>query len=308
MNEYHRTIVNFLRGHGARDVSLVAGGRHPHVEFLFRDKRFNLAVHGRPPGHSDAAIIKVKEIRSMLGDPDLPAPREARRLDDMTSRANGLATPGSAGGAAMYGGVGQKLRLRFFPPGDVVDLLGRSMVLVERMARDTWLLSAAPDDGAKRPVVRADGRKWQIEAGYAEELTRGYDAPFGVTPAEYVAVDGKVMVRLLTDQIRPVEVRKLRNPEGHRAPSDATTAETSPAAPENDLNPVRGAEPKMGATEVQGDEPRTRIRWTDPTMPDPRAVLAAISKVETSTPYRLTKLTDGSWVFRAPTIRLGGEC
>ncbi len=44
-------------------------------------------------------------------------------------------------------------------------------------------------------------------------------------------------------------------------------------------------------------------------MPDPRAVLAAILKVEASTPYRLVRLKDGAgWAWQAPMIRLGGEC
>lgn len=304
MNEYHRTIVDFLRGHGARDVRVVPGGRHPHVDFVFRDKAFNLAVHRDPPGYSDAAIIKVKELKVMLGEADIVAPREARRLDNMTPMPTMNAPPASMGSIAMYGDNLGKLRLRFFPPEDAIALLGRAAIITERMARDTWLLSTGT--GA-RPTFRTDGKKFQLDSGNAQELTRGYDTPFGVTPAEYVAVDGKVMVRLLTDQIRPVEVRRP-----------------------NRTNPVRGAEPTISVTEVQGtavgrivsatlatganhgdreypdDLPTTAngTRWIEPKMPDPRAILAAISKIEATTPYRLMKIKDGGWAWQAPIIRL----
>lgn len=325
MNEYHRTIVDFLRGHGARDVRLVPGGRHPHVEFLFRDKNFNLAVHNSPPGYSDAATIKVKELRAMLGDPDVAAPREARRLEDMTPRANGHAAPAAMGGVAMYKTPNGKLQLRMFPPRSAVDLLDAGAVRVERMARDTWLLS--PDPSATRPRFYQDGKTWILSVGVAEEMTRGFDAPFGTTPAEYVEVDGKVMVRLLVDQIRPVAPRPKR---AKRLKIDDYPSNAAIAAHDGrEINPVQDAEPAIGATEVQGDAvgrtaganpatgaDRTSLismavplyPWVEPTMPDPRAVLAAISKIEAATPYRLVKSEKSGWIWQAPTIRLGEGC
>lgn len=303
MNEYHRTIVDFLRGHGARDVRLVPGGRHPHVTFTFRDKGFNLAVHGNLPGHTDAAIIKVRELQKMLGEPDVAAPREPRRLDDMTPRANGLAPPVMMGNAAMYSGKGQKMRLRLFPPVDVVETLGDGAIRVERMAHDTWLLSRG---AGTKPAFRVDGKKHQLDAGYAEELTRGYPTPFGASPAEYVAVDGKVMVRLLVDRIKPVEVRRPKGSKIGKSGYPLWMENTAAEAIQ-----VRDVEPKMGASVATlaagADEQRTAsgARWVEPTMPDPRAVLAAISKIETATPYRLVRLKDsGAWAWQAPTIRL----
>lgn len=285
MNEYHRTIISALRDHGARDVRLVPGGRHPHVDFVFRDKSFNLAVHHNPPGHSDAAIIKVKELRTMLGEPDVAAPREARRLDDMTLSMSDRATSNSLGGVAMYLDPAKKLRLRFFLPDEIATLIDERLVDIQRMSQDMWLVSITEKDIGRR--IRREGRKWQLNVGNAVELTRGYSTPFGVTPAEYAVVDGKIMIRLLTDQIRPIEARKQKQQISALHAVDPPIIRSEEAATSEDL-----------PTTANG------ARWVESTMPDPRAVLAAISKIEAATPYRLVKLKEVGWAWQAPTIKL----
>ncbi len=303
MNEYHRTITTFLRDHGAHDVKIVPGGRHPHVDFTFRDKKFNLAVHRDPPGHSDAAIIKVKELRGLLGEPDVAATGERRSLGDMTPRTNGHAKT-SAGGIALYGGVGEKLRLRLFPPADVAAFLGARVVRTQRMAKDQWLLT--PTDDATGRRLRADGKKWQLDAGYGEELTRGYESPFGASPAEYVVVDDHVVVRLLTDQVRPVEKRQPKRPKTN--PVRGAEPATREAEVQSDAaGRTAGATPATGAVQIGSDA--NGVPGSDPTLADPRAVLAAISKVEASTPYRLVRLKDDrGWAWQAPMIKLDGGC
>ncbi len=286
MNEYHRTIVNFLRGHGAYDVSLIPGGRHPHVDFQFRDKRFNLAVHANGQGHTDAAIIKVKELRTLLGEADFPETAATRKLIDMTPTTNSDATEIVMGGVALYRTPKDGRRLRFFPPAEIAKHLLGGGIDVGRISHDTWRLRSDP--ARTKPFVRIDGKIHQLDAGNADQLVRGYKDPFGVSPAEYRAIDGAVHVRLLTDQLKPVIARAVMGSKKVKSTVDVSVT----------LTPVAGEIPQNAPTIANG------TRWVEPI--DPRAVLTAISRIEAMTPYRLVKLKDDKgWAWQAPMIRLG---
>jgi hypothetical protein len=301
MNEYHRTITDFLSGHGAHDVRLIPGGKHPKVTFEFRGKRIERSVSASP-SDVNAANSAIRDLKKMLGEPDIGPASVPRVIDDMTPRTNGPAKI-STGGIALYGGVGDRLRMRLFPPADVVAFLGARVVRIQRMAKDQWLLT--PTDEATGRRVRADGKKWQLDAGYGEELTRGYESPFGVSPAEYVVVDDHVVVRLLTDQIKQVEKRQPKRPK--------VTVTLTPMPGPIPENVLLISDTKSGAIEeanpiVSAEELRAAQRFFDPP-PDPRSVLAAISKVEASTPYRLVRLKDDrGWAWQAPMIKLDGGC
>ncbi len=306
MNEYHRTIVSFLRDHGARDVRVVPGGRHPHVDFVFRDKAFNLAVHRDPPGHSDAALIKVAELRRLLGEPDAPPPREKRRLEDMMPAVpitNGHSQPVPAppaeatwvGGMALYRDQKNGLRLRFHPPEAVVAVLPGA-VACARVDQDIWRLF--PVEGS-RPTIRREDRHYLLAVGGSPDVVAGFTAPFGVSPSEYRLGDGEVLVHLLREQMRPIDSHPPRLPRRRKllqaTPTEPLEVGTTISAPGHQIDgkvitDVISSRPPDPPTKSVGGS-------------DPRSILAAIAEVERSGPYRLVRLESG-WAWRAPTIKL----
>ncbi len=309
MNEYHRTIVDFLRGHGARSVSLVTGGKHPHVDFRFRDKWFNLAVHRDGQGHTDAAIIKVKELRTLLGEADFPETAAARKLNDMTPTTNSDALEIVMGAAALYRTSRDGRRLRFYPPAEIAKHLLGGGIDIGRISHDTWRLRYDP--ARDKPLLRIDGRISQLDAGNADSLVRGYKDPFGVSPAEYHVIDGAVHVRLLTDQLKPVIARAVRRSKKVKSTVDVSVTLTPVGAeiPQSALlisddEPSVSSEEKRAAEDFFRPTTANGTCWVEPI--DPRAVLAAISRIEATTPYRLIRLKDDKgWAWQAPMIRLG---
>jgi putative component of toxin-antitoxin plasmid stabilization module len=293
MNEHHRDVVDFLREYGATDIRLVPGGKHPKLTFEFRGKRVERVMSASPGDHRTSANA-IAELRRALGDPVLPEPRVPRRLDDMTPATNGHAASASTGGMALYRKTGDGYRVRFFPPDDVADPLNKSgiAIAVGRISHDTWRLKGS--DGISRPVLRRDGNKWQLDGGHAEELTRGFLAPFGASPAEYrVLPDGTVHVRLLTDRLVPVAPRTLKPKKPQSVPL------INPDRVEIDAQEV-------GMTLRDDAEESSRIKWVEPPKIDPRDVLILIAEVERSTAYRLVRLKEGGWAWQAPLIKLDG--
>lgn len=287
MNEHHRTITDFLRDHGASDVRLIPGGKHPKVAFEFRGKRIERAVAASPSDHR-ATMNAVADLKRFLGEPDVASLPEKRTIDDLTPPPPTVAPP-SMGRLGLYRN-GNTLRLRFsVPAGEVRDRLTGGIECA-RLSRDVWRLRSNPKVSNPRP--RIEGNFFSVDVG--GNVTDGYE-PFGLSPAEYRPVDDGVHVRLLVDQLKSLRVSSavalrddVRKSVKHRLPGVVT-----PRAATVDTAAPATVDTVMCATS------------SNPAASNLRDVLVAIADVERTTAYRLVRLKDNlGWAWQAPLIKL----
>lgn len=311
MNSYQRSIRDHLRDdYHVPEVHFFQGGNHPRAEFTYASRSYTLTLH-RAPGSRELGAstlkMKLRDIRRLLGDPPAPAAATSpRKLENMMTIQRAHETPRRAmpsmGHVALYRDAGKTgLRVRFYPPEEAVAALGTRAVAVTRASPDSWQLT--PDPARTAPALRREGTKNLLDGGSALSLVEGFSDPFGVTPAEYLAIDGTVLVRLLTDQIKPVA--ELHNRKSAQDPAPwlkRPEVVTAVAEARLDKEPGRMAQPpELPQTTASG------ARWVEPPPPDPLAVLRAIAEVEHAGTYALVRLAEGggwAWKPTAPWIKL----
>lgn len=67
MNPQHRTVLSFLRDHGATDVRIEMGGKHPRACFAWNGKEQFYVLPGTPSDTMRGVQNSLSDLRNMLG-------------------------------------------------------------------------------------------------------------------------------------------------------------------------------------------------------------------------------------------------
>jgi len=316
IQQYRNTVADYLReGYGATDLKLRGGGSHPRYEFMLPDKTatFSVLLNDRNgAGGSNAADMKLQDIRRLLGPPPWPnrSCAEKRTLNEMTEQVAAEAAalrptdhdpipddvPDAGRAAVVLPSWKCAVSLRsksnksldFFLPSEAVAAFhegnsGPRGTTIGFTAPRLWTVRHSDDDH------HALGDRGVLVVGGKPYLSRW--APFLRMPATVTLIGGRL------------EIRLDEEPRGAGAIPDAAGAA-----------PPVGREETPVETEVETEKVSVPIPDLPTTygpsrvLADQVEVLRTIRRLESLTSYRLVKVRadDGShsWEWRAPPIRL----
>jgi hypothetical protein len=271
---YRRQVIAGVRALGAQDVALSHGGKHPRLTFFFngREHRVTLASS---PSDTDAVKIKLGDVRRRLGilterwteekemttttetimEPavNLSEPIEAPATEERPTTA--------ARGRVGYYASNRCLEFTFAK--EIGACLPQAANLsVAAMGTDTWVIRSTGDGHSR--LRNKGGRNMVVVSGKIAAPDLAY---FGGLPAEYVAVDDHVMVRLL----EPPPLREVAAAEPEQEPPPVPTPRIMPAP---------------AILEI-------------PTDAECRAALDAMRRIYATTPFRLVEMPDGKLRLQA---------
>jgi hypothetical protein len=205
MNPYQRQVREYLRSVYGVTPTMINGGNHQAYEFDFGGKRRRITLHGEGQRNDKGALaMKLQDIRRELGTPPPQPTRAPRKLENMMSwmqsatvpktepaiepaPAAAPAKPPHMGAMALYFDV--KNRLRFFVPSDLRRTLSGTLgIEIARIGHDSWELSPSH---TRRRSFNKDGYVEARDESCIKDLE-----PFGMSPAEFIEVDGHVIASI----------------------------------------------------------------------------------------------------------------
>jgi hypothetical protein len=308
---YHSEVLSYLTTiYGVTDAEIIhRGSAHPKLLFTWADKRCHVTLQRDQADNPNLVHMKCQDLRRLLGEPPVQLPTLKRSLDQMTAELQAKAPPTQPGlpfdpapvfppklDGKIHAGVVMgyicryKSRLKFQVPPKLAQQMKGQALRIERMSHDSWrLLPFGPESKRQQPQIRLHFKVWEFEAHKPLALYEKLPL-FGPSPAEYLLVNGELLVRLLTGQLKPLRTRR--------------SAERVKAAPPTKEYAVDDPDPKSPYN--QPAVPASVI--SDVTPAQMHAALAEIRRIEQLSLYRLVKLAGKTgeagerWVFRAPLI------
>lgn len=274
IREYRGEVLAYLRdAYGVTNAEITPGGSHPKLRFTYGGRPHVLTMNNTVQS-STAVAMKKQDIRRELGaEPELPEQRKTNmnsvvNIDSKASRPRSVDVRVSR----------TRAYLEVTIPDAARGLVGWGpdvRLCVEPMGSDMWSVRLGARGTRGLSSLITNGPRTFARFRAPMELFRGLPL-FGASPAEAVASDGNRIVALRGPTVPLRQISRKKR-------SDAAVDDAPPV-------PLEAA-----AEEIPATAPAI----------DPEACLRMIQAIESSGPYRLVKLADGGWVFRAPTIRLG---
>jgi hypothetical protein len=290
---YETTVISRLYEMGAKKVRVVRGGKHRKLLFEHNGAEHKVSI-ASTPSDNRAAKNLISDIKRRLG---ITSPMKQQTLDahaqqfaieqTLEARAQTLDAPTigdepdaieptSETSAAQSDALIAEGTVAWYPTNKCVEF--KFPNTVTRRLGDWEKFGIQPQDDGTWEIFPSDnGSAIRKKDRPTNILTWGFrkgahsnSAPFRATPAEYLVVDDRLLVRLLAEPI-----------------------------------PYDAPRPDRSDVEVPAvvTEPPRSITSEDPAVAC-RAVLAGIAEVHRTTAYRLAQCEDGTWEFRAPPIRL----
>jgi hypothetical protein len=295
MSQYHREVIKFLEGWGAGPsrpyYERNSQTGHPKIWFEWKGEKKYVTV-ATTPGDINVIHATIRQLKNMLGDPIISATKPKRSLQSMTDELNGNIQNGtpkaspvvekimadvfhkhingetkmSIGQIALYKADIGDFQIRFYIPSNISEeaKLINERIKIRRTDKFMWEIYRSTDGRLFR------GGEFSIRE---KELYEGFKI-FGRSPAEYLVVDGVVLVQLIEESIAPVIERKA---------SERRVQKTEETISSNKL------------VDLPAPNYLTKMEQ----------LLKSLEEIESNTFYTLKKdSTTKEWVFSAPAIRL----
>lgn len=264
---YQRDVFRYLRdAYGVDGLKWKHGTNHPGLRFEYRGRPYTITLQNVRTSERSTFKLKQRDLRNLLGPPPTPHKETITVLDtNITEPEQSIVETESAlkptvaatgtAGAYRFNDLYRRCQLRLFLPNTVIAAFNHTGgVDIERLGDEDWAISISRN---KTPVIKKNrliGGLWDL-------------TPFGVSPAEYVFVDGKIMVHV------PIASRV-----GVRRHNDGVTTTEVKV----EVKPVK----------ARDAYDRLDVAWI-------RNVLESIRRIETETEHRLERSADGRWAFVA---------
>lgn len=311
MIEYHRKIIDFIKKtYGIRrtDIDYVSGSKHPRIEFNYGGMRRIVVLHHNEK-HDDAFYGKRQEIIRYLGKPStIIESKPKRSLDEMTAELQPqlfnplpLSPPKSEeiGGVALYRQTATTKSLRFKIPETILKKFTHRHFRIKSIGKYNWEIIPSIDGH----MLNATNQVISINPADYGDLSI-----FGMSNAEYLYIDGTILVALNPTSIKLINpIYAERAKLSRRAVGVPAAQQPRPVKPQSAAQQPR---PVVGPPPV---EPQPRpIEPQSAAAPQPTAhftsehmhqVLEQVREIERNTPYRLRRIDEsGKLIFVAPRI------
>jgi hypothetical protein len=295
MNHYYRKVLSFLDQYGITDAVISNGANHPKLKFSYHGTKHSLTLQGSKSAHeTNILAMKKQDIRRLIGNhsDQLPS-HEKRKLEDMMPEPFNnipglnnikpiiqLDKSASIGRVACYyNSKTNTYNLRFAIPPNILVESGLLSNPYQIKITSEYDYEICKGRNGKR--IKDDGR--------VSIQLKGNITAFGASKAEFVCVDGVILVHLPKEnrvEISPEksELMKLVNHE--RKPKELKIIQV--------IEPVTQIIPeKQSLTVLQPLINATYIK----------KILDQVKEIEKSTSYRILRTKDSdNLVFIAPRI------